>query len=114
VIPNPQTAAAPSSLAPVPQPGAPTIIDPWGDEITPGIKPKLWGHLPLDDRAEDVMQVITGARSMGPRKDEAFQQFFEAAGRDVVRTAEALSESMEKGHLPHFFMYESDNTAKKR
>jgi hypothetical protein len=101
-------------MAPTPQSGPATIIDPWGDEITPGVKPKLWGSLPIDQRAEDVMQVLSGNRSMGPKKDEAFQQFFEASGRDIVKTAEALSESMEMGHLPHFFMYESDNTAKKR
>jgi hypothetical protein len=107
IVPNPQT-AGPNPMAPVPQQAPPTIIDPWGDEITPGIKPRLWSKMPLDDRAEDVMQVLAGNRSMGPKKDEAFQKFFQASGRDIVKTAEALSESMEKGHLPHFFMYESD------
>ena len=114
IIPNASTPSGPGPMTPVPQQGPPTITDPWGDEITPGIKPKLWGKLPLDDRAEDVMQVLSGSRSMGPKKDAAFQQFFEASGRDVVKTADALSEAMEQGHLPHFFMYESDNTNLKK
>jgi hypothetical protein len=114
VIPNQGGPAAGGPMTPTPQPGPGTITDPWGDEITPGIKPRIWSRMPIDDRAEDMMQVVTGARSMGPAKDEAFHKFFESSGRDVVRAAEALSESMEKGHLPHFFMYESDNITKKR
>jgi hypothetical protein len=112
VIPN-QGGPAAGPMMPTP-PSPMMITDPWGDEITPGVKPKIWANLPLDDRAEDVMQVVTGARSMGPAKDEAFHKFFEAHGNDVVKTAEGLSEAMHGGHLPHFFMYESDNKAKKQ
>jgi hypothetical protein len=83
------------------------MIDPWGDEMIPAGKPKVWGRLPLDQRAEDIMKVVQGHTSLGPNKDEAIRKYHEELGGNPVRTAEIMSEMMDNGDLPHFLKYEN-------
>ena len=83
------------------------ITDGWGDKITPGEKPKIWARLPLDDRAHDIMEIVTGQRSFGEKKDSAIDEVYKNSGNNFVKAAEMFTELMEAGTLPHIMMYES-------
>jgi hypothetical protein len=85
------------------------IIDAWGDKVTPGEKPRIWARMPIDDRAEDIMQIVTGQRSFGEKKNAAIDEIYKNSGNNFVKTAEMFAEMMEAGTLPHIMMYESGN-----
>jgi hypothetical protein len=93
----------------LPNPQTHMITDGWGDQVIPGEKPRIWARMPLDDRAEDIMQIVTGQRSFGEKKDAAIDEVYRISGKNFVKTAEIFSELMENGKLPHIMMYKSDN-----
>lgn len=82
------------------------MIDPWGDEMIPGDKGRIWSKLSVDQRAEDIMRVVGGDLSLGPNKDEAIRKYHGQLGNNPVLTAEFMGELMDNGDLPHFMKYD--------